>query len=140
MIFLLDNVYQINKFLMKVQCFRHQLRREYTNALGHVILTLLDQLYVVWYECHFINIMLFQLWCIELCQLCGRLLKYMGKYYILDRTRCLMSYLSLQCLTCVRAQSLYNGVIVVGGNSLLNGFTDRLNRDLGTKIPPVSNI
>ena len=66
--------------------------------------------------------MLFQLWCIELCQLSGHLLKY------------------IQCFTCVRAQSLYNGVIVVGGNSLLNGFTDRLNRDLGTKIPPVSNI
>jgi len=32
--------------------------------------------------------------------------------------------------------SLYNSVIVVGGNSLLNGFTDRLNRDLQTKIPP----
>ena len=48
MIFLLDNVYKISKFLMKVQCFRHQLRREYTNALGHVILTLLDQLSVVW--------------------------------------------------------------------------------------------
>lgn len=32
--------------------------------------------------------------------------------------------------------SLYNSVIVVGGNTLLNGFTDRLNRDLSTKIPP----
>ena len=35
-------------------------------------------------------------------------------------------------------QSLYGGVIVVGGNSLLQGFTDRLNRDLGNKTPPVS--
>ena len=35
-------------------------------------------------------------------------------------------------------QSLYSSVIVVGGNSLLNGFTDRLNRDLSTKTPPVS--
>lgn len=32
--------------------------------------------------------------------------------------------------------SLYSGVIVVGGNTLLNGFTDRLNRDLSTKTPP----
>jgi len=32
--------------------------------------------------------------------------------------------------------SLYNSVIVVGGNSLLNGFTERLNRDLSTKTPP----
>lgn len=32
--------------------------------------------------------------------------------------------------------SLYSSVIVVGGNSLLNGFTDRLNRDLGNKTPP----
>ncbi|ELU05751.1 hypothetical protein CAPTEDRAFT_156089 [Capitella teleta] len=30
---------------------------------------------------------------------------------------------------------LYNSVIVVGGNSLLNGFTDRLSRDLSTKTP-----
>lgn len=32
--------------------------------------------------------------------------------------------------------SLYNSVIVVGGNSLITGFTDRLNRDLGCKTPP----
>ncbi|KAL5006993.1 hypothetical protein ScPMuIL_015799 [Solemya velum] len=32
--------------------------------------------------------------------------------------------------------SLYSSVIVVGGNSLLQGFTDRLNRDLSTKTPP----
>ncbi|XP_069131911.1 actin-like protein 6B [Argopecten irradians] len=32
--------------------------------------------------------------------------------------------------------SLYSSVIVVGGNSLISGFTDRLNRDLGTKTPP----
>lgn len=32
--------------------------------------------------------------------------------------------------------SLYSSVIVVGGNTLLQGFTDRLNRDLGTKTPP----
>ena len=25
-----------------------------------------------------------------------------------------------------------------GGNTLLNGFTDRLNRDLSNKTPPVS--
>lgn len=34
-------------------------------------------------------------------------------------------------------QSLYGSVIVTGGNSLLNGFTERLNRDLVTKTPPV---
>jgi len=32
--------------------------------------------------------------------------------------------------------SLYSSVIVVGGNSLLSGFTDRLNRDLNAKTPP----
>jgi actin-related protein len=32
--------------------------------------------------------------------------------------------------------SLYNSVMVVGGNSLLNGFCDRLNIDLSSKIPP----
>ena len=35
-------------------------------------------------------------------------------------------------------QALYNNVIVTGGNSLLRGFTDRLHRDLQTKIPAVS--
>ena len=35
-------------------------------------------------------------------------------------------------------QSLYSSVIVCGGNTLLNGFTDRLNRDLSNKTPPVS--
>ncbi|CAG0895603.1 unnamed protein product, partial [Darwinula stevensoni] len=32
--------------------------------------------------------------------------------------------------------SLYNSVIVTGGNTLLQGFTDRLNRDLSQKTPP----
>lgn len=32
--------------------------------------------------------------------------------------------------------SLYSGVIVTGGNSLLNGFVDRLNRDLASRTPP----
>ncbi|KAL8618987.1 Actin-like 6A [Nucella lapillus] len=32
--------------------------------------------------------------------------------------------------------SLYGGVIAVGGNSLIQGFTDRLNRDLSNKTPP----
>ncbi|XP_003386197.1 PREDICTED: actin-like protein 6A [Amphimedon queenslandica] len=31
--------------------------------------------------------------------------------------------------------ALYGSVVVVGGNSLLNGFTERLNRDLTTKTP-----
>ena len=30
-------------------------------------------------------------------------------------------------------QSLYSSVIAVGGNTLLNGFVDRLNRDLNLK-------
>lgn len=34
--------------------------------------------------------------------------------------------------------SLYSSVIVTGGNTLLNGFTERLSRDLITKTPPVS--
>ena len=41
-------------------------------------------------------------------------------------------------LCSVYFQSLYSSVIVCGGNSLLNGFTDRLNRDLSNKTPPVS--
>ncbi|UYV65742.1 ACTL6A [Cordylochernes scorpioides] len=32
--------------------------------------------------------------------------------------------------------SLYGSVIVTGGNTLLQGFTDRLNRDLSAKTPP----
>ena len=32
--------------------------------------------------------------------------------------------------------SLYSSVIVAGGNTLLQGFTDRLNKDLSTKTPP----
>ncbi|RWS32025.1 Actin-like protein 6A [Leptotrombidium deliense] len=32
--------------------------------------------------------------------------------------------------------SLYGSVIVTGGNTLIQGFTDRLNRDLSTKTPP----
>lgn len=33
--------------------------------------------------------------------------------------------------------SLYGSVIVTGGNTLIQGFTDRLNRDLSAKTPPV---
>ncbi|XP_059831034.1 actin-like protein 6B isoform X1 [Hypanus sabinus] len=33
---------------------------------------------------------------------------------------------------------LYGSVIVTGGNTLLQGFTDRLNRELSQKTPPVS--
>ncbi|KAG7160834.1 Actin-like protein 6B-like [Homarus americanus] len=32
--------------------------------------------------------------------------------------------------------SLYSGVIVTGGNSLLNGYVERLNRDLSSRTPP----
>ena len=34
--------------------------------------------------------------------------------------------------------SLYGSVIVTGGNTLIQGFSDRLNRDLSAKTPPVS--
>lgn len=34
-------------------------------------------------------------------------------------------------------QALYSSVVSVGGNSLLNGFSDRLNKELTTKTPPV---
>lgn len=34
--------------------------------------------------------------------------------------------------------SLYGSVIVTGGNTLIQGYTDRLNRDLSAKTPPVS--
>ncbi|GIX95916.1 actin-like protein 6B [Caerostris darwini] len=32
--------------------------------------------------------------------------------------------------------SLYGGVILTGGNTLIQGFTERLNRDLSAKTPP----
>ncbi|KAF2349097.1 Actin family [Trinorchestia longiramus] len=32
--------------------------------------------------------------------------------------------------------SLYSGVVVTGGNSLTNGFVERLNRDLSSRTPP----
>ncbi|KAG8180479.1 hypothetical protein JTE90_026641 [Oedothorax gibbosus] len=32
--------------------------------------------------------------------------------------------------------SLYGGVILAGGNTLIQGFTERLNRDLSAKTPP----
>lgn len=35
-------------------------------------------------------------------------------------------------------QGLYGSVIVAGGNTLLQSFTDRLNRELSQKTPPVS--
>ncbi|NP_001412719.1 actin-like protein 6B isoform 2 [Mus musculus] len=34
------------------------------------------------------------------------------------------------------SQGLYGSVIVTGGNTLLQGFTDRLNRELSQKTPP----
>lgn len=37
-------------------------------------------------------------------------------------------------------QGLYSSVVVVGGNSLLSGFTDRLTKDLSHKTPPVSLV
>lgn len=32
---------------------------------------------------------------------------------------------------------MYGSVVVTGGNSNLQGFTERLNRDLAAKTPPV---
>ncbi|KAH8035332.1 hypothetical protein HPB51_004573 [Rhipicephalus microplus] len=32
--------------------------------------------------------------------------------------------------------SLYGSVTITGGNTLLQGFTERLNRDLSAKTPP----
>ena len=37
-------------------------------------------------------------------------------------------------------QGLYSSVVVVGGNSLLNGFTERLNRELSHRTPPVRHM
>lgn len=34
-------------------------------------------------------------------------------------------------------QTMYSGLMVTGGNSLLMGFTERLNHDLAHKCPPV---
>lgn len=33
---------------------------------------------------------------------------------------------------------MYGNVVVTGGNSNLQGFTERLTRDLQVKVPPVS--
>lgn len=38
------------------------------------------------------------------------------------------------------SQGLYGSVIVAGGNTLIQSFTDRLNRELSQKTPPVSFI
>lgn len=35
-------------------------------------------------------------------------------------------------------QLMYANVVVTGGNSNIQGFTDRLTRDLQSKVPPVS--
>nr|CUU98560.1 hypothetical transcript [Hymenolepis microstoma] len=35
--------------------------------------------------------------------------------------------------------NLYNNIVVVGGTSLIVGFTDRLQKDLGAKTPSLSN-
>lgn len=35
---------------------------------------------------------------------------------------------------------MYGSVVVTGGNSNLQGFTERLNRDLAAKTPPVTHI
>lgn len=37
------------------------------------------------------------------------------------------------------SKGLYGSVVVTGGNTLIQGFTDRLNRELSQKTPPVSN-
>ncbi|CAB3981102.1 actin 6A [Paramuricea clavata] len=36
--------------------------------------------------------------------------------------------------------SLFGNVIVSGGNTLLNGFVDRLNRELASKVPPSARL
>ena len=41
-------------------------------------------------------------------------------------------HLSMTC----KLQSLFWSVIVSGGNSLIQGFTERLSRDLSMKTPP----
>lgn len=38
----------------------------------------------------------------------------------------------------ILCQGLYGSVVVTGGNTLIQGFTDRLNRELSQKTPPVS--
>ena len=40
----------------------------------------------------------------------------------------------------VSFQGLYGSVIVSGGNTLIQSFTDRLNRELSQKTPPVSCV
>ena len=37
-------------------------------------------------------------------------------------------------------QGLFGSVIVTGGNTLLQGFIERLNRELLSKTPPVSKL
>lgn len=37
-------------------------------------------------------------------------------------------------------KAMYGSVVVTGGNSNLQGFTERLNRDLAAKTPPVCSL
>ena len=52
---------------------------------------------------------------------------------------CIVKFASKQfCWVHMFLQSLYSSVVIAGGNSLLTGFTDRLQRDLQHKTPHVS--
>ena len=50
------------------------------------------------------------------------------------------SYVLVCTILIVFTQGLYSSVVVVGGNSLLNGFTERLNRELSHRTPPVRHV
>lgn len=61
------------------------------------------------------------------CLICPRHLAY--SWVCLHKFAALFSFVS---------QGLYGSVVVTGGNTLIQGFTDRLNRELSQKTPPVS--
>ncbi|GAA51485.1 actin-like protein 6A [Clonorchis sinensis] len=55
---------------------------------------------------------------------------------MLSMSHIVASSISL-CDIDIRPVTLYSNVVVVGGTSLITGFTDRLQRDLNMKTPPV---
>lgn len=48
-------------------------------------------------------------------------------------------WIDSSCVCWCVCQGLYGSVVVSGGNTLIQGFTDRLNRELSQKTPPVRN-
>jgi len=71
-------------------------------------------------------------------------LNYQGFPFVLCVYPCAWIWMSspyrlLTWLVSCLSEGLYGSVVVTGGNTLIQGFTDRLNRELSQKTPPVSS-